>query len=279
MQSGASALADRRSGQKSLFGELEPEDAKPEIALPDTPDLPEREMLMMEKEVLGFYRTSHPLAEFEDKLSQFCTHTTSQIGDLPDRAEVILGGMLSAIKFAHVKKVRPGVTATKYANFDLEDKDGAIRCILWPDDFVTFGELVQPDAVLAARGSIDRRGGDESNLIVNELIPLDQLDSKYTSGLTVFVDERNADSGTLKALHEIIRGYPGSQDLLFIFSLADGSRVQLKSRRMKIEINSELRSRIDDLLGPGNIRLIRTPPPVNGNGRSNGRRKGAARSA
>jgi DNA polymerase III subunit alpha len=213
MQSGASALADRRSGQRSLFGDLDPDDAKPAVRLPDLPELPERERLMMEREVLGFYRSSHPLAEFEEKLSQFCTHTTSQIPNLPDRAEVILGGMLSAIKFAHVKKLRPGATATKYANFDLEDKDGAIRCIIWPDDFVTYGELVQADAVLAVRGSIDRRGGDEANLIVNELIPLDQIDARYTSGLIVRIDQRNADSGTLKTLHEIVRGYPGSRDL------------------------------------------------------------------
>ena len=77
---------------------------------------------MMQKEVLGFYRSSHPLAEYAAKLSQFCNHTTADIPDVPERGEVILGGMLSAIKFAHVKKARPGSTATKYANFDLEDR-------------------------------------------------------------------------------------------------------------------------------------------------------------
>ncbi len=279
LQSGAAALADRRSGQKSLFGDLEPDEEKPTVHLPDIPELNERDRLMMEREVLGFYRSSHPLAEFEEKLAQFCTHTTSQVPDLPDRAEVILGGMLSAIKLAHVKKVRPGVTATKYANFDLEDKDGAIRCILWPDDYVTYGELVQADAVLAARGVIDRRGGDEANLIVNELIPLDQLDSRYTSGLIVCVDERDADSGTLKALHEIVRGYPGSRDLLLLFSLNDGSRVQLKSQRVKIDINAELRRRIEDLLGPGHLRSVVSPPKTNGGQRPNGRKKAVARSA
>ncbi|TVS18709.1 MAG: DNA polymerase III subunit alpha [Planctomycetaceae bacterium] len=273
MQSGASALADRRSGQRSLFGDLEPEDAKPEVQLPDVPDLPERERGMMEREVLGYFRTSHPLSEFEDKLAQFCTHTTSQIGNLPDRAEVILGGMLSAIKFAHVKKLRPGATATKYANFDLEDKDGAIRCIIWPDEFTTLGDLVQPDAVLAVRGTIDRRGGDEANLIVNELIPLDQMDSRYTTGLIVRIDPQHSDSGTLKALHEIVRGYPGRCDFFLTMALADGSQVQLKSRRMKIDIQKELRHRLDDLLGPGHTKLITEIPKTNGNSRSNGRRK------
>ncbi len=204
-------------------------------------------------------------------------NTTSQIPNLPDRAEVILGGMLAAIKLAHVKKVRPGVTATKYANFDLEDKDGAIRCILWPDDFVTYGELVQADAVLAVRGSIDRRGGDEANLIVNELIPLDQVDARYTTGLIVCVDERNADSGTLKTLHEILRGYPGSRDVLFQISLSDGSQVQLKSHRIRIDIQPELRRRLDELLGPGRTKSIMAPPTAGANSRGNGRRKAPAR--
>ncbi len=274
MQSGASALADRRRGQKSLFGELEEEEAKATVPLPDVPELPERERLTLEKEVLGFYRTSHPLAEFEQELSQFCTHSTAHIPDLADRTEIILGGMLSAIKLAHVKKVRPGSTATKYANFDLEDRDGTIRCILWPDDFVTYGEWVQADAVMAVRGSIDRRdGSQEANLIVNELIPLDQLDTRYTTGLTISLEERNTDSGTLKLLHEIVRGYPGRRDLFFVFSLADGTRVQLKSRRLRIEVEPELRRRIDQLLGPGHVRVILSPPKTNSGGRTNGRRR------
>lgn len=276
MQSGASALADRRSGQRSLFGDLEPEDAKPVVQLPNVPEMPKRERSMLERDVLGYYRSSHPLAEFEGKFAQFCTHTTAQVANLPDRAEVILGGMLSAIKFAHVKKLRPGATATKYANFDLEDKDGAIRCIIWPDEFATQGDLVKPDAVLAVRGSIDRRGGDEANLIVNELIPLDQMDSRYTTGMIIRIDPQHADSGTLKALHEIVRGYPGRCDLFLMMALSDGSHVQLKSRRMKIDVQEELRRRLDDLLGPGQIKMITAIPKANGNGRSNGRRKNGA---
>jgi len=272
LQSGASALADRKSGQKSLFGELEEERETPTVSLPDIPEFPEKERLLMEKEVLGFYRSSHPLAEYAAQLAQFCSHTTADIPQVPDRAEVILGGMLSAIKFAHTKKPRPGSTATKYANFDLEDRAGAIRCIVWPEDFVKYGELVQPEAVLMARGTIDRRGGDEANLIVNELVPLDQLESRYTSGLIISLDEGGSNGDTLKKIHEIVRGYPGQRELHFHFSLSDGSRIQLKSQRLRIDITPELRGRVDDLLGPGHLRLITAAPvpaakPRNGKGR------------
>ncbi|MBC8868065.1 MAG: DNA polymerase III subunit alpha [Planctomycetes bacterium] len=280
MQSGSAALADRRSGQRSLFGEMEDEDDKPAVTLPDIPELPERERSLMEKEVLGYYRTSHPLAEYEQKLAEFCSHTTAEADDLPPRTEVIMGGMLAAVKLSHVKKTRPGATATKYANFDLEDKDGVIRCILWPDEFATMGELVQADAVLVARGKIDRRGsGDGANLIVDELIPLDELESRYTSGMIVCIDEADDASGTLKQLYEIIRGYPGSRDLQFMITLNDGSRVRLKSNKVRVNITPELRDRVDDLLGPGSLRLIMSPPTPSGGKRNGKRRNGAARGA
>ena len=143
IQSGAAALADRRSGQKSLFGAMdEEEEAEPVADLPDIPEIEQRERLLMEKEVLGFYLSSHPLAEHEKALASFCSHKTDEIGSLSDRAEVIMGGMLSSLKFAHVKRVRAGATHTKYVNFDLEDTAGSIRCILWPEDFAKMGHLV-----------------------------------------------------------------------------------------------------------------------------------------
>jgi DNA polymerase-3 subunit alpha len=278
LQSGAVALADRRSGQKSLFGDMEDEGDRPDVALPDIPELDKRELQLMEKEVLGYHRSGHPLEEYDKKLSRFRSHTTCEVSNVPDRAEVILGGMLAAIKFAHVKKTRAGSTATKYANFDLEDIDGGIRCILWPDEFLKFGDLVQPDAVLVVRGLVDRRGsGDDPNLIVNELIPLEQLDSRYTSGMIISIDERTSDADTLKQIHEIVRGYPGNRDLFLLVSLEDGSRVKLKSNKVRVDITPELRSRVNDLLGPGHFEVI-TSRPTPANGSRNGNRRGATAS-
>ncbi|MHB8862786.1 MAG: OB-fold nucleic acid binding domain-containing protein, partial [Pirellulaceae bacterium] len=202
----------------------------------------------------------------------FCSHTTVGLADIPHRAEVIMGGMISAIKIAHVRKLRPGAVATKYANFDLEDMHGAVRCIIWPDDYLKYGELVQPDAILLVRGAVDRRGGDEANLVVNELIPLDQLDSRYTSGVVIRIDQRVHAADVLPKVREIVRGYPGSRDLELVLSLDDGSRIHLRSQSMQLEINAELRRRVEELLGAGYYQLITSPPkPSNGNG-NRGRR-------
>jgi hypothetical protein len=57
--------------------------------------------------------------------------------------------------------------------------------------------------------------------------------------------------------------------------LADGAKLLLKCNAPKIQLSAELRARLDDLLGPGNVKLIAAPPQTresptrnNGNGHS-----------
>ena len=132
IQGGASKLKDRKSGQMSLFDDFEEVIEDTKIVLPDIPELPEKELLSMEKEVLGYYLTAHPLSAFEKSLKAFCSHTSSTIKLCKNRDEVLMGGMISSIKIAHTKNPKPG-QSSKYANFDLEDMDGFVRSICWPD--------------------------------------------------------------------------------------------------------------------------------------------------
>jgi len=272
VQSGASLASDRKSGQKSLFGGDDGgKGAKSSVKMPDLPEWPDRERAQKEREVLGFYLTSHPLDEHKNTLTKYCSHTTADIPQLKDREEVILGGMLSSLKFSTTRDPKPG-KPSKYVMFDLEDVAGSIRTIVWPEQFAEMGQLVVPDAVLLVRGVIDRRGGEEANLVVNELIPLDQLDSRYTTGIIVRIDEREHGEGALDGVKEIVRSYPGTSELQLALVLEDRSRVYLKSHKVRLEVNRELQDRLDNLLGPGNLQLITTRPKPNANG--NGQRRG-----
>ena len=258
MQAGAAALADKRSGQKSLFGEMESEaeEAAP-ITLPDLPEIEEREKLLLEKEVLGYYLSSHPLEEFRGAFETYCSHNSAELPKLAHRTEVTLGGMISAIKVSHVRKVRPGSNATKFANFDLEDLHGSVRCILWPEDFLKFGEMVEADRILAVRGVVDKRdGGDEANLVINELMLVDQLSQRYTRGVALRMHEEKHGEPALQKLREILRGYPGDCEVQLVLCLEDGSRVQLKSGNTRVDVTPEMRTRLDDLLGPSNVRML-----------------------
>ncbi len=231
----------------------------------------ERERLAKEKEVLGFYLSSHPLAEHQKTLTAYCSHTTVEAAELTHRTEVVLGGMLSAIKFAHTKNPKPG-SPSRYAMFDLEDTEGIMRCIVWPDQFVNYEGLIKADAIVVVRGAVDKRpGSEEANLIVNEIVALEDLPSRYTRGVMIRVLEDGHGLQKLDQLHEILRGYPGNCELQLMLCLADGSRVACKCDRMSVAVNSEMRDRVDQLLGSGNFRLLTAPPSAVAAGRANGR--------
>lgn len=277
MQSGAAVLADRKSGQRGLFGgDDDDSSATASVALPNLPEFAEKEKLAMEKEVLGFYLTSHPLAQHEATLRTFCSHTSSQLASVETRSEVLVGGMLAALKFTHTKNPRPGSTNTKYAMWDLEDLDGVVRCILWPEQFAEFQELVKADTILAVRATIDRRpGADEINLIVNELIPLDQLSARFSNAVMIRVSEDVHGVDILTPLREIVRGYPGTKPLRLRLDLADGGYVTLDCAKSSVEIDPELRRRVEDLLGPGAFRVMAAAPKASPqkNGATNRRRQ------
>ena len=168
--------------------------------------------------------------------------------------------MISSIKIAHTKNPKPG-SPSKYANFDLEDMQGAVRCIAWPKQFVDCGDHVQPDAVVLAKGKVDRRGGgDEVNMIVDELIPLTELDNRYTHGMRICLNENEHSDETVNRLREILRGYPGNKELLFTMQLTGGETVHLKSDKFRVDVTPEMRDRVDDLLGMGNYRLMMSKP-------------------
>jgi DNA polymerase-3 subunit alpha len=97
---------------------------------------------------------------------------------------------------------------------------------------------------------------------VNKLIPLDQLDSLYTSGVMIRVDEELHGAEKLNQVREVVRGYPGGCELQIVLSLRDGTRVFMRSNKLRVAVNNELRQRIDDLLGTGYYGLITSKPTL-----------------
>ncbi|MDQ3332061.1 MAG: OB-fold nucleic acid binding domain-containing protein, partial [Planctomycetota bacterium] len=124
-----------------------------------------------------------PISEAGERITRYTTHTHAQLADSEEGDEVMLGGMVGAIKKAQTKKPsRNG--HTRYVNFDFEDETGIVRCIMWPEEFSRQGELIVPEAILYLRGKVDRRGR-EPNVVVNKLMTLDDADKEFTKQLAI----------------------------------------------------------------------------------------------
>ncbi|MFM8709231.1 MAG: hypothetical protein ACKOHK_14415 [Planctomycetia bacterium] len=111
--------------------------------------------------------------------------------------------------------------------------------------------------MVVVAGSIDRRAGsEETNLIVNDLVPIAELWGKPAKSVTVKIVETLHENATIDRLAAIIRRHPGQVPLRLVLELADGRRVLMEADRDKVAWTQALHREIADLLGPD---CLRTP--------------------
>ncbi|MCA9073747.1 MAG: DNA polymerase III subunit alpha, partial [Planctomycetaceae bacterium] len=216
MQAAIAAQRDKAAGQMSLFGEPEPgsDDSESDTSLPPADDWTHGQKLAAEKEVLGFYLTSHPLTEFADQLASLASHTTADLRELEDGSEVRIGGMISAIKKATTKSPSRNGNS-KYVNFDLEDAHGVVRCIMWPDDFALHGEKVVADAICVIEARLDKRSR-EPNLIINKFSTLEEAERKYTKQVAVKFRRGFHTDEDMRRVRDILARHPGGTPVAIV---------------------------------------------------------------
>jgi len=139
--------------------------------------------------------------------------------------------------------------------------------------------------VVLVVGSIDRRAGsEETNLIVNEIVPLADAWQKPVKQVTLRFAEPGHDAATLERLAEILRRHPGSVPLRLVLDLIDGRRVHLEADRHAVAWTPQFQAEVSGLLGTGMIRAAISIPRTGGsrnrddNGRGDGRRFSGGRS-
>jgi DNA polymerase III subunit alpha len=277
VQGAISKQKDKAAGQMSLFGDSsspsENSFEEEQIVLPEANDWTHSQKLAYEKEVFGFYLTSHPLQEYSDQISQYATNTFSDIADMEDGSEVLIGGMISAIKKAMTKKPsRNG--HSKYVNFDFESADGIVRCIMWPEDYARMSELVVSDTICFVKAKIDKRGR-EPNLIVNKLITLDMATKIFTSQVAIKFQKGIHTEKDLIRVRDILNQYPGETEVVLIVDTADPEDTQMQIRyklsppaSMRVSCSPKLRLELKEAIGPDHFRFYSPQQSKNGNGQS-----------
>src|SRR5207302_2997875 len=112
VEMGQQTQNDRRSGQLNMFAGPAASSAAPTAAQvlvgapPDVEEFKNAELLKMEKELLGFYITSHPLTEHQATLDRYTTASTREAMACSEGTEVMIGGMISRVKKTVTKNGR-----------------------------------------------------------------------------------------------------------------------------------------------------------------------------
>jgi DNA polymerase-3 subunit alpha len=124
----ARVLEDRAAGQMGLFGGASGS-STPEPALPEVKEWEDLQRLEREHDAVGFYISGHPLDRYVRDLDLLGVVGTQSVGNLRDQETVTMAGVTNTVRLKNSRK------GDRYATFNLEDREGAIEVIAWPDTF------------------------------------------------------------------------------------------------------------------------------------------------
>lgn len=200
----------KEKGQVSLFASLSDGNSGSSYQMQsfelygDDSEFIDREIQEFEKELLGFYVTSHPLESIRDKLPFLTTHTINEIMELPNDSLVTICGLLSSVRQIPTKK-----DPTKFLKAGvIEDLTGEIEFVAFHKTLQQYNTLIEQEKKIIFSGKFQRKEEGRVQIIVESVKPVDN-----SSIVTIDLSE-DVNFETLISIKDTIGEFKGTDPLI-----------------------------------------------------------------
>jgi DNA polymerase-3 subunit alpha len=235
-------------GQFDLFGSMGEEEGAAGLRI--TPEIPLGEwdkavLLAHERDMLGLYVSDHPLYGVEQFLAQAtdCSVVHVHAGDRSEGTVVTVGGLVTGVQRKTTKQ------GSLWAIVTLEDLDGAVEVMVFPQTYAAAGTLLVEDAVLLVRGRIDRPDEDAARLVAMEITQPDVSEAP-AGPVRLSMPAARCVPPVVERLKEILAAHPGTTEV-HLHLVASGRTTVLRlDDRLRVTPTPALYGDLKALLGP-----------------------------
>ena len=173
----SSRAKDRESGQGNLFDLMSAptgtDDASSDLSLAPkaapVSDYPPTEKLRLEKELVGFYLSDHPLKQLDPSARLLAPIGLSSLEEQPDKAKISAIAMVSEYRQVTTRK------GDRMAILQLEDLTGSCEAVVFPKSYARLCDHLMAEARLLIWAAVDRRD-ERVQLIVDDCRAIDDLE-------------------------------------------------------------------------------------------------------
>ena len=232
-------------GQMNMFDSEMSSDAN--IRIPYRPEFEKKRLYAMEKEAAGIYLTGDPLSEYSymSKLLK-----VKNIADITEE-NVRDGEEIKLLCVVQEKKLHNTKKGSKMCFLTLEDSNGIIDAVVFPELFMLKGAKLYEDTIVYINGNISRKDDGITiicgNIAIEEELHLiaeqKQLCIKTTS-----------DYVPIDRLKEICSQYRGNTEICFYFM--DTKKMVRPKNKLTIDVSEESYRRIIGIIPEERIGLI-----------------------
>jgi DNA polymerase-3 subunit alpha len=256
---GQKAQEDAQMGQGSIFdfGDDAGAGSSPSQAHHRPPisavEFDRAELLALEKETLGTYLSSHPLAEVRGALRARVDCSLAELGGKPDGSWVTVGGIVVDCKKIRTKSGSQMMFAT------LDDVEGQVEMLVFKADESENATVIAPDAIVLVRGRLDHKDRGETKLVVQEAQRFEPDGDEIARGNKVAavpsgpfeltIDATSWNDGLFDELKAVFEHHKGEADVHLVIEASTGT-VRLKAGDgYRVRPSSSLRAELGHVLG------------------------------
>ena len=253
--------AERRAeaaGQHSLFADAEGGAFEVDEAVLTGPELEQRMLLRLEKEMLGQFVTDHPLLAIKDELAAQTQMDLTEVASQGDGDVVAVGGIIATVQRKFTK------TGDPYVVFRLEDLVGGVSIVVFPNVYADVAPLIEPDCIVLVKGKVDLRGR-ELQLRALEIREPDLGSAgprpKTKGTLVVDVPAASCTNAVIAKLKALLGAHRGSVPVQVRFISSRGV-TPLDVGSYRVDAGAGLLSELRLLLGRDAARVVESGPPA-----------------
>ncbi len=231
---------------------------------PNIQEFNEKTKLSMEKEVVGFYISGHPLSEFEKELEYIITVNSSELLEasdnlgesiLKDGQSIIVGGMITEI---NIKTTRNN---QMMAFVTLEDLFGNMECIIFPKPFKYYNNLIYEESLVVLEGILNVKEEEQPKILVNTISPLlkipeselKELDMRKNKKLYIKIKNKK-DWYLIEEIKPIFKQYSG--DIPIIIYIEESDEKLKADEELWVRLDKGLIDKLFDFFGTENVRVV-----------------------
>jgi len=193
---------NRSFGQTSLFDSCEEEEFRG-ITYEYIDEWPKLECLNMEKQLVGFYFSGHPLDEHKAQWKRAVNLDLSHPEKAMTERKYTLLGLLKDIKSIYTKR------GTQMAFATLEDFNGSIELVIFNKVYNQYSHMLENDKAVGVIGKIDTSKGDPK-FKVDEIKNPNELEGTGPRSVHIRLGESSASEDDLLNLRETLIGFSGN---------------------------------------------------------------------
>lgn len=217
MESGQSASRDRVCGQQSLFAFAGDEPKFDAACYPeDALSWSDKEELVFERDVLGFYLSSHPLERHVDELKRCTTANTAELVNCGSSSVARIGGLLNTVRSKRTKNGKIMAFAV------LEDLHGSVEVTLFEETFLKAKDFIAQDEPLILEGRVEINDDhNKAKMIVSEIFGLEEALSSVIEKVELNLSHEQAVPARLALLQDVLQKHKGSIPAFINLQMAD----------------------------------------------------------